>query len=148
MGAYHYKFEKILQLREQEKEEMQNSYMEAMKKFEEAAEKLYTLLKKKEELIDHQETKMVRGFSIYEVQHYQQFVSNLEQTISFQQQIVIRARNKMQWCEQQLQESNIEVKKYEKMKEKDFKKFNASLLAMEQHQMDEISAIQFMNQRN
>ncbi|OZI11562.1 flagellar export protein FliJ [Bacillaceae bacterium SAS-127] len=148
MGAYHYKFEKILQLREQEKEEMQNSYMEAMKRFEEAAEKLYTLLKKKEELIDHQETKMVSGFSIYEVQHYQQFVSNLEQTISFQQQIVIRARNKMQWCEQQLQERNIEVKKYEKMKEKDFQKFNASLLVMEQHQMDEISTIQFMNQRN
>lgn len=148
MGAYHYKFEKILQLREQEKEEMQNSYTEAMKRFEEAAEKLYTLLKKKEELIDHQETKMVSGFSIYEVQHYQQFVSNLEQTISFQQQIVIRARNKMQWCEQQLQERNIEVKKYEKMKEKDFQKFNASLLVMEQHQMDEISTIQFMNQRN
>ncbi|PAQ15883.1 flagellar export protein FliJ [Bacillus sp. FJAT-42315] len=148
MGAYHYKFTKILQLREQEKEEMQNSYMEAMKKFEEAAEKLYTLLKKKEELIDYQETRMVSGFSIYEVQHYQQFVSNLEQTISFQQQVVIHARNKMQWCEQQLQERNIEVKKYEKMKEKDFKKFNASLLVMEQHQMDEISTIQFMNQRN
>ncbi|WP_338754002.1 flagellar export protein FliJ [Bacillus sp. FJAT-52991] len=148
MVAYNYKFEKILQLREQEKEEMQTSYMESMKKFEQAAEKLYTLLKKKEELIDYQETQMVSGFSIYEVQHYQQFVSNLEQTISFQQQIVINARNKMQWCEQQLQERNIEVKKYEKMKEKDFKKFNACLLVTEQYQMDEISTIQFMNQRN
>ncbi|WP_203362306.1 flagellar export protein FliJ [Bacillus sp. REN10] len=148
MVTYRYKFEKILQIREQEKEEMQNSYMESVKKFEEAAEKLYKLLKKKEELIDYQEKKMGSGFSIYEVQHYQQFVSNLEKTIAFQQQIVIRARNQMQWCEQQLQERNIEVKKYEKMKEKDFKKFNASLLMAEQHQMDEISTIQFMNQRN
>lgn len=47
---------------------------------------------------------MVSGFSIHEIQHYQLFVSNLEQTIEYQQRVVINARNKMQWHEQQLQE--------------------------------------------
>ncbi|KMY53618.1 flagellar biosynthesis chaperone [Bacillus sp. FJAT-27231] len=143
--VYHYKFQKILQLKEREKEETQTLYNESLKQFEEAAEKLYSLLKKKESLIDFQETKMVSGFSIHEIQHYQLFVSNLEQTIHYQQQVVINARSKMQWHEQQLQEKNIEVKKYEKIKEKDFEKFKESLLEEESKQMDEISAIQFMN---
>ncbi|OCA83835.1 flagellar export protein FliJ [Pseudobacillus wudalianchiensis] len=143
--VYHYKFQKILQLKEREKEETQTLYNESLKQFEEAAEKLYSLLKKKESLIDFQETKMVSGFSIHEIQHYQLFVSNLEQTIRYQQQVVINARSKMQWHEQQLQEKNIEVKKYEKIKEKDFEKFKESLLEEESKQMDEISAIQFMN---
>ncbi|KAB7708053.1 flagellar biosynthesis chaperone FliJ [Bacillus aerolatus] len=143
--AYNYKFQKILQLKEREKEETQTIYNEALKNFEEAAEKLYSLLKRKEGLIDFQETKMVSGFSIHEIQHYQLFVSNLEQTINYQQQVVINARSQMQWCEQQLREKNIEVKKYEKMKEKDFERFKESLLIDENKQMDEISAIQFMN---
>lgn len=143
--AYNYKFQKILQLREREKEETQTLYNESLKQFEEAAEKLYSLLRKKENLIDFQEAKMVSGFSIHEIQHYQLFVSNLEQTINYQQQVVINARNKMQWHEQQLKEKNIEVKKYEKIKEKDFEKFKESLLEEENKQMDEISAIQFMN---
>ncbi|GLY10486.1 flagellar export protein FliJ [Bacillus badius] len=146
--AYSYKFQKILQLREREKEETQTLYNESLKQFEKAAEKLYALLKKKETLIDFQEAKMVSGFSIQEIQHYQLFVSNLEQTISYQQQVVINARNKMQWHEQQLQEKNIEVKKYEKIKEKDFERFKESLLEEENKQMDEISAIQFMNRGN
>ncbi|MBM7647130.1 flagellar FliJ protein [Bacillus ectoiniformans] len=143
-----FKFEKILQLREREKDETQSAFNEAQKKFEAAAEKLYELLKKKEELIDFQESKMVSGFTIYEIQHYQQFVSNLEQTISYQQQLVINARNQMQWCEQQLKERNIEVKKYEKMKEKDLERFKEFLLMDENREMDEISAIQFMNRGN
>lgn len=143
--AYHYKFQKILQLREREKEETQTMYNESLKNFESAAEKLYSLLKKKESLIDFQETKMVSGFSIHEIQHYQLFVSNLEQTINYQQQVVMNARSKMQWHEQQLQEKNIEVKKYEKIKEKDLEHFKESLLEEENKQMDEISAIQFMN---
>ncbi|WP_100330912.1 flagellar export protein FliJ [Bacillus xiapuensis] len=143
--GYQYKFSKILQLKEREKEETQSLYAEAAKTFEKAAEKLYWLLKKKEELIDFQEVKMASGFAIHEIQHYQQFVSNLEQTISYQQQIVMNARSRMQWCAQQLKEKNIEVKKYEKIKEKDVQRFNECLRMNEAMQMDEISAIQFMN---
>ncbi|KKB38975.1 flagellar export protein FliJ [Bacillus thermotolerans] len=144
---YNYKFQKILQLREQEKEETESCYNDALKQFEQAAEKLYALLKKKEDLIHFQEAKMVSGFSVHEIQHYQLFISNLEQTIHYQQQVVINARSKMQWHEQQLRERSIEVKKYEKMKEKDFERFKDQLLEDEQKHMDEISTIQFMNRK-
>lgn len=90
---------------------------------------------------------MVSGFSVHEIQHYQLFISNLEQTIHYQQQVVINARSKMQWHEQQLRERSIEVKKYEKMKEKDFERFKDQLLEDEQKHMDEISTIQFMNRK-
>ncbi|MDQ0214300.1 flagellar FliJ protein [Oikeobacillus pervagus] len=145
---YHFKFDKILHLKEREKDEVLATYNESLKQFEEVAEKLYFLLKKKEDLLQYQENQLVSGFSIIEIQHHQQFISNLEKTIDYHQQLVINARNKMNWFSQLLQEKNIEVKKYEKIKEKDMKRFKAFLLQNENKQMDEISTIQFMNRGN
>lgn len=145
--GYHYKFDKILQLREREKEESENVYREAVGQFEEEAEKLYDLLKKKEELIDVQEQKMKIGFSVLEIQHYQQFISNLEKLIEQQQQVVITARGRMQWCEQQLKEKNVEVKKYGKIRTKDLAVYHKWLNAEEAKQMDELSSIQFVNRK-
>ena len=47
--------------------------------------------------------------------------------------------------ESRLKDSNIEVKKYEKMKEKDFLLFMEQLKQSEMNQMDEISIQMFMN---
>ena len=44
----------------------------------------------------------------------------MEKTIEDVQQKVIQARSKMNWHEQKLLEKNLEVRKFEKMKEKDF----------------------------
>lgn len=145
--GYHYKFDKILQLREREKEESENIYREAVEQFEIEAEKLYGLLKKKEELIDVQEQKMKTGFSVLDIQHYQQFISNLEKLIEQQQQVVMTARGRMQWCEQQLKEKNIEVKKYGKIRTKDLAVYHKWLNIEEAKQMDELSSIQFMNRK-
>ncbi|OKL37137.1 flagellar export protein FliJ [Domibacillus mangrovi] len=145
--GYHYKFDNILQLREREKEESESVYREAVGQFEIEAEKLYDLLKKKEELIDVQEQKMKTGFSVLEIQHYQQFINNLEKLIEQQQQVVITARGRMQWCEQQLKEKNIEVKKYGKIRTKDLAVYHKWLNVEEAKQMDELSSIQFMNRK-
>ena len=56
--SYQYKFEKILTIKEKEKSDARAKYNEAQKSFEQVAEKLYNLLKKKEELIDFQQMKL------------------------------------------------------------------------------------------
>jgi flagellar FliJ protein len=146
--GYHFKFEKILQIKEREKEEVQSEYHRARRQFEQVAEKLYELLKKKEDLLAFQETQLASGFPVYEIQHYQQFISNLEKMIDYQQKLVMNARNRMYWFENQLKEKNMEVKKYEKIKEKDWQKYKKLLGQMENKEMDELSVIQFLNRGN
>ncbi|MGE7185201.1 flagellar export protein FliJ [Peribacillus sp. NPDC006672] len=142
---YQYKFEKILTIKEKEKNDALAKYNTALKKFEEVAEKLYRLLKKKEELLEFQQEKLRNGLSVQEIRHHQLFMDNLEKLLSHCQQEVIEARYKMNVQRDILMDRNIEVKKYEKMKENDFLKFLDVIKEAENKQMDEISIRQFLS---
>ncbi|MFJ7507979.1 flagellar export protein FliJ [Peribacillus simplex] len=142
---YQYKFEKILTIKEKEKTDALAKYNAALKKFEEVAEKLYKLLKKKEELLEFQQEKLRNGLSVQEIRHHQLFMDNLEKLLSYCQQEVIEARYKMNNQRDILMERNIEVKKYEKLKENGFLKFLDVIKEAENKQMDEISIRQFLS---
>ncbi|WP_050614777.1 flagellar export protein FliJ [Bacillus testis] len=148
MGNYSYKFEKILGLKENEKHDAQARYGEAVKAFEIAAEELYRLLKKKEDLHALQQEKLVSGLSVSEIRHNQLFADNLENLISYSQQTVMKARENMNIWQNRLIEKNMEVKKYEKMKEKDFKKFKDHVKAIEKIEMDDVSIQTFLSKEN
>ena len=87
--------------------------------FEAVATKLYDLLKKKEDILLEQHEKMKTGFSVNGIHHYARFIDSLEKRIAIVQQEVMQARSKMNWFENKLLEKSLEVKKFEKMKEKD-----------------------------
>ncbi|MCK1992477.1 flagellar biosynthesis chaperone FliJ [Peribacillus muralis] len=142
---YQYKFEKILTIKQKEKTDALAKYDAALKIFEEVAGKLYKLLKKKEELLEFQQEKLRNGLSIQEIRHHQIFMDNLEKLLSHCQQEVIESRYKMNVLRDALMERNIEVKKYEKMKENDFLKFLDVIKEAENKQMDEISIRQFLS---
>ncbi|TCN25619.1 flagellar export protein FliJ [Mesobacillus foraminis] len=145
---YQYKFEKIMSLRTREKDEAQSVYQDAVRKFEEAADHLYQLLKKKEVLESHQSEKLSKGLAVSEIRHHQQFIGNLEKTIDYYQKMVINARNRMNYQHSQLMEKNIEVKKYQKIKEKDYLHYLTIEKEEENKVMDEISIQQFMSRGN
>ncbi|MCU9612103.1 flagellar export protein FliJ [Caldibacillus lycopersici] len=142
-----YKFDKILALREREKEEAVFTYEAAVRKFEEVGEKLYQLLKKKEELELDQQNKIVAGLSIQELRIQQNYLINLQKEIHYYQQMVSRARQNMLYEEQRLQERNIEVKKLEKLKIKDYEKYLQLENQEEGKVMDEL-AMQSVARRN
>lgn len=70
---------------------------------------------------------------------------DLEKTIDHYQKMVANARNQMNFQQEKLMEKNIEVKKYEKMQEKDLAFFLEGMKQAEGRQMDEISIQLFMN---
>ncbi|MBS4207623.1 flagellar export protein FliJ [Bacillus sp. FJAT-50079] len=142
---YQFKFQKILHLKEREKDEAMGIYQDSVKKFEDAAEHLFGLLKKKEGLEHFQSDKLSQGLPISEIRHYQNFITNLEKSIEHYQLVVMNARNKMNWCEEKLLESNIEMKKYEKMKEKSYQSYVRMVNEIENMQLDEISSIQYFH---
>jgi flagellar protein FliJ len=143
MSIYTYRFEKILVVKEQEKTESEIAFKESVQVFEEIATKLYDLLKKKEDLIAYQQERLMVGSSIDEVNHYSKFIDSMEKTIADVQQKVVQARAKMNWHEQKLLEKNLEVRKYEKMRENDFEKFREDQLRIEAIQLDELSTIAY-----
>lgn len=147
MTQYHYRFEHILTYQEQKKNETEADYKGAVDQFEQVATRLYELLKKKEQLIADYENKLAAGFSIEQIKLTTQYLEKLERLITEVQQQVIDHRARMNWYEEKLLEDTIEVKKYEKMREKDVELF----LEEEQHKealfLDEISTQQYTRNR-
>ncbi len=143
MVSYIYRFEKVLTIREQEKNETEIAYKESVRSFEEIATKLFELLKKKEDLIEFQQERLAVGSSIEEVHHYARFIDSLEKTIADVQQKVVQARAKMNWHKEKLLEKNLEVRKFEKMREKDFKVFQQEQDRIEGIFLDEISSLTY-----
>lgn len=140
---YNYRFEKILVVKDQEKTESELAFKESVQVFEEIATKLYDLLKKKEDLIKYQQERLKIGSSIDEINHYSKFIDSMEKTIEDAQQKVIQARAKMNWHEQKLLEKSLEVRKYEKMRERDHERFIEDQLHIEAIQLDELSTIAY-----
>lgn len=143
MVSYMYRFEKVLTIREQEKNETEIAYKESVRSFEEVATKLYELLKKKEDLLEFQQERLAVGSSIEEIHHYARFIDSLEKTIADVQQKVIQARSKMNWHEEKLLEKNLEVRKFEKMREKDYQSFQQEQDRIESIFLDEISSLTY-----
>lgn len=136
----------MLELKENEKDQTLTEYRQSVSEFETVAEKLYENMSKKELLEKDKESKLKCGMSVQEMRHYQQFVSNLENTIYHYQKLVIMKRNEMNEKQEQLTEKNIEVKKFEKMREKQFNMFALEDKVAEMREMDDISIKQFMIQ--
>jgi flagellar FliJ protein len=63
----------------------------------------------------------------------------LQKEIDYYQQAVVRARQQMQYEEQRLTDKNIEVKKYEKLKSREYDKYLDLLNYEDAKVMDEIS---------
>ena len=143
MVHYTYRFEKILTIREQEKQETEIAYKESVRYFEEVATRLYEVLKKKEDLITYQNERLSIGATIDEIHHFSSFINSLEKSIAELQTKVMQARTKMNWYEQKMIEKNIEVRKFEKMKEKDYQIFKEEQERSEMLYLDELSSLMY-----
>ncbi|KOO46609.1 flagellar export protein FliJ [Priestia koreensis] len=142
--VYQFKFSKIMSIKENEKERILNEYNEAVERFETVGQRLYDALKHKEQQIEEYNRKMMNGMSITELKQVQAFLDRTERLIEGLQKEVISARQYMQTKQFLLQEKNIEMKKYEKMKANDFHIYQEIQKSTEAKQMDEISLQQYM----
>ena len=145
MVAYQFKFAKVLTIREQEKTETELAYKESVSSFEKVATELYNLLKKKEDTVDKQNNLLASGLSVNSIHHYSNYIVGLQKRIDIVQKEVIRARSKMNWMEEKLLEKSLEVRKFEKIKEKDLEHFQQEQQRLETIQLDEISSLKFQN---
>ncbi|KIL44887.1 flagellar export protein FliJ [Jeotgalibacillus soli] len=145
--VYQFRFDRVLTVKEREQKEEEDRYRESIESFEAIAQKLYHLLKQKEMMEQNQADQIKTGIPVQSLRHGQHFLTNIEKSIAHQQKLVIEARTNMQWHEQKLMDRNIEVKKYEKIKEKDYKKHLIQVNDLDHRRMDELSMMQYMKSR-
>ena len=113
-----FRLQKVLAMKEKEKEKALGEYEEAVRRFEQAAETLYRLLKEKEKCEAARDEQLQTGLSIGAIRHMLQYIGNVQRSIDHYQLIVMQAREQMQHRQERLIELNIEVKKYENMRER------------------------------
>ncbi|MDQ0253712.1 flagellar FliJ protein [Evansella vedderi] len=137
--SFQFTLQKVLEVKENERSEAQAAYKSSLKKFEEIATKLYHILKKKEDLLATYEDSLNKGVSINHIQQTQGTLQYLQQEIDHLQRETQNARAYMNEKQRMLTVTNIELKKYEKMKEHKLEKYKIQQKVAENKFLDEIS---------
>lgn len=135
--------QKILQLRNEEKNRALLEQKKAMDHFEEVAKKLYTQLKTKENA-ESKLNEYVKSEVIAKIREQTLYIDLLNRQINTLQREVQIARENMEQKRQIVTEKHVELKKIEKMIEKRMDQAKKEAALLEMKQMDEISLNRFI----
>jgi|SRR5690625_1283394 len=137
---------KVLQVKEQEKNEAQIERVQAVEQFEKVANQLYDQLKKKETAQKQLDQKMREQFTMEIMKEQSRYINNLSSKIVTLQHHVQQARRKMEDTQEMLNKAFIEVKKIEKMIDIREQEKIAEEEMLEAALMDEMSLRQYNKQ--
>lgn len=136
-------FDKVLDVRESEKQTAQKEQLEAQNEFEKVATELYELLKNKELAEQKLHEVLTESSSIAEMKNMSFYIQSLVKKIPMLQKRVQLARKKMEEKQENLTEAHVEVKKIEKMIENRILAQKSEEDRVEKILMDEISIQQY-----
>lgn len=136
--AFHFRLDKVLAIREKEKNLSELEYADAQKQFERAAWKLYELLKKKENLEAQYSDKMQAGVTVNVLRQYHDHLESLQGLIIQEQLNVNRAKFEMERKQEVIVQKSVEVKKYTSLKDKHYAAYTKQLKQDENKQLDEL----------
>lgn len=141
-------YSKILNHQENLKNQALLDYQQAIRDFEQSAEKLYLLLNKKEQVEKEYNYYLSSSGTVTTLATHYAFIERIKERIYVVQMEVNQKRAVMEKKQEKLTEQHIEVKKFEKIIENKRKKEREREAYLESQLMDEISTRQFFNRRN
>lgn len=141
-------FNKILNHQERLKDQALLAHQAAVNEFEISAEKLYSLLKKKEQVEAEYNYYLSSTGTVTTLATHYAFIERIKEKIVHVQIDVNQKRAVMDKKQQALTEEHIEVKKFEKIIEKKHQKEIDKVNYTEKQTMDEISNRQYFNRGN
>jgi flagellar protein FliJ len=141
--SFQFSMEKVLSVKQKEKESIELELGEAVQAFESIAEEIYSLLKRKEDIENLSNQQFQQRIVVNDLQNTQRFLLSMSNKIKEMQPVLQRARERMQVIQQKLLQQTIEVKKYEKLKEKQINAYEMELTLYENKQNDEFSVLRY-----
>lgn len=143
--TFHFSLEKVLNLRENEKQALDGEYRSAYEDFEGIAKALYGFLKQKETIEARQRENMAKGTPIHDVQTLQANLECLQEKIDRYEALFQTARQTTEEKKELLLDKSIDVKRYEKLKDVHYDIFRKKSKNIETAQLDEISSMRHSN---
>lgn len=134
---------KVLSVREREKQKAQKEQIQAENEFTKIATQLYELLKNKELVEAKLQDGLSESSSIADMKNMSLYIQTLINKIPSLQEKVQEARKKMEEKQAKLTQAHIEVKKIEKMIENRKSDLKLAEARKEKMLMDEISIRQY-----
>ncbi|HET7522135.1 MAG TPA: flagellar export protein FliJ [Bacillales bacterium] len=139
--TFHFSFEKVLTVKENEKNVLETEYRDAYNEFEKIANMLYGFMKQKETLETRQRDHMTKGTSAFHIQRLQTDIQRLQEKIDRCEGLYQSARQNIEQKKARLTDKSIDVKRFERLKEVHYDMFRKKEKAEEMSQIDEISTI-------
>lgn len=143
--SFKYSLQRILDIKENEKQIKQAEYQAAVKDFEEKATKLYHLLKRKEEFEASCLEKLTKGIPVYQIQQQQNSLLRMKMEIDEQMKKTDIARSVMYQRQDELIHISKDVKKYERIREIKKEQYEEEQKRLEMKEIDEISVQMYAN---
>lgn len=144
--AFQFTLEKVLHVRESEKNALEVEYRDAYQDFEKVARILYEFLKQKETIQARQLANMAKGTPIHDVQSLQMNLEFLQNKINRYETLFQDARRHTEQKKELLLDKSIDVKRYEKLKAFHLEAFHKKSKSIEASNLDEISTIRHLKQ--
>jgi flagellar protein FliJ len=140
---FQYSFQKIVDLKTNEKTQAEWVLSEAIGKLRAEEHSLTELQQAKEEMADELHRASAARTTISELKLMQSFVDHIDQQIQVKHQDVQQAKSQVQIRQEHLTDKMLEEKVWTKAKEQAFGRFNMMMLKKEQEQMDEMATNRF-----
>ena len=135
--AFEYRFERILKVNESEKKQLEQIYQELFLLLEEQGKKLVELMKKKERLIKQFEGQKQQKMTVMGARNHIHLLESIGAKICAEQEKYETLRERLEKFKLTLMDKSIELKKYEKLKDIHFSRYEEEIKHLEEKQMDE-----------
>lgn len=139
--SFQFRMEQVLDYKHHEKDRTHKEYIESQTEFEEIGYELYGLLKKKEILQEEQIDRIKLGEQVRAIQQIHHYIDRLDDQVKILQLKLQQARENMDMTHERLVTQTIDVKKYEKLKEKQFHRYQEHMKSEEMKITDELAVL-------
>lgn len=142
---FQYSFQKIVDLKNNEKTQAEWLLSEAIHRLQHEESSLEDLLSLKQNIQDRM-TEASQSATISELQLYQEYVIFINEKIELKHVDVRKAQNHVVDKQEHLTVKMLDEKIWSKAREKEYTNFRAISLKKEQDQIDEMASIRYSNQ--
>ena len=139
--GFHFRYESLLNLRMHHKERAEIEYGKARGDLLHAEEVLQTMEKEYARLQDAFSTAMRRAAPVCEIREYADYLKSLKSRTQSQERKIQKLVDEAEAKRKELLEKTKEYKVIEKVREKDFERWQKEENALEQKRIDELAAL-------
>lgn len=143
--AFDYRFERVMKLAESEKQNLEVQYKKLFDDFENLARILINMVEEKQRVQTELQEQMSQTITIDQMKMGYSDVDKIDFLISETNKHYLKAKVRLEAFQTKLQEKAIEVKKYEKIREKQQVIYHKLMNKAEMKQMDEIAGQRTVN---